>query len=59
MKVYFVVYNGAVKGMYKRLSSCINLINRKGWTDDSWNSLYIVDECGNEYSSITGEKIVY
>lgn len=43
--------------VYKSVRACLNLINRKGWKNDAENLLYIFDEEGNEYNTITGELI--
>ena len=54
---YLVNYNAQNMAVYKSVKACLNLINRKGWKNDAENGLYIFDEEGNEYDTITGELI--
>ena len=54
---YFVSYNAKFMAEYKSVKACLNFINRKGWKNDENNMLYIVDEDGEEYDSVTGETI--
>lgn len=54
---YWVDYNSKYVARYKSVNACINFINRKGYKDDSFNSLYIVDENGDIYSPKTGEML--
>lgn len=56
---YFVQYNGKVMGTYKSVRACLNLVNRKGWSHDTFNALYIVDNLGTTYSTINGQPLEY
>lgn len=54
---YFVMYNAQCMAMYKSVKACLNLINRKGWKNDEYNMLSIIDENGDEYDTNTGAFI--
>lgn len=54
---YFVSYNAKYMAEYKSVKACLDFINRKGYKNDEDNLLYIVDEEGEEYDTITGEPI--
>lgn len=54
---YFVEYNCKYVAQYKSVQGCINYIRRKGYKDDSFNTLYIVDENGEVYNNKNGEII--
>ena len=54
---FFVEYNCKVMGVYKSLTCALNLIRRKGWQDDFDNSLWLVDNNGDMYNTISGNKI--
>lgn len=56
---FFVDYNCKFIAMYKSVRACLNFINRKGLHDDFDNTLRIVDNNGDMYSTINGYKINY
>ena len=56
---FFVEYNCKVMGVYKSLTCALNLIRRKGWQDDFDNSLWLVDNNGDMYNTISGNKLDY
>lgn len=53
---FFVEYNAKIMGVYKSLRCALNLIKRKGWQDDFDNSLWLVDNNGDTYNPLNGEK---
>lgn len=57
MTQFFVEYNGKVVGSYKSITCALNLIRRKGWQNDSDNSLWIVDNHGDNYHPLLGTKL--
>ncbi len=56
---YFVDYNGQYIASFKSMKRCLNFINRKNLKNDYRNSLYIVDQEGECYNTVTGEKLEY
>ena len=56
---YFVDYNGQYIASFKSMKRCLNFINRKNLKNDYRNSLYIVDQEGECYNTVTGEKLKY
>ena len=57
MKRFFVEYNGKLVGSYKSLTCALNLIRRKGWQNDFDNSLWLVDNNGENYHPLLGYKL--
>lgn len=56
---FWVEYNGKYVGIYKTLKGALNLISRKGFQDDIDNTLRIVDNNGDMYNVISGNKIYW
>lgn len=56
---FWVWYNGNYMAVYKSVRACLNFINRKKWQDDFNNTLRIVDNNGDMYNTISGNKINY
>ena len=54
---FFVEYNAKIMGVYKSLTCALNLIRRKGWQDDFDNSLWLVDNNGDSYHPLNGNKM--
>lgn len=54
---YFVCYNGEFVAQYKRVKSCVDFIDRKGWVEDWLTQIEIVDSKGELYNIYTGVKI--
>ena len=55
---FFVDYNCKFIAMYKSVRACLNFINRKGLVDDYENCLRIVDNNGDMYNILNGDRIV-
>ena len=53
---FWVEYNGKYVADYKSVRACLNFINRKKLQDDFNNTLRIVDNNGDEYNVINGNK---
>lgn len=58
-KRFLVEYNCKFIASYKSVLACLKLINRKGLRDDYNNTLRIVDNNGDMYNTISGNKINY
>lgn len=58
-KAYFVEYNAKYVGFYKTLRGALNLVARKGYTNDYDNVTRIVDNEGNMYDIFSGKEIEY
>ena len=56
---FFVEYNCKFIASYKSVKACLNYINRKGLQDDFDNALRIVDNNGDMYNTISGNKLDY
>lgn len=56
---FWVEYNCKFIASYKSVKACLNFINRKGLQDNFFNALTIVDNNGNMYNTISGNKINY
>jgi len=54
---FWVDYNGKYVADYKSVKACLNFISRKGLQDDYDNSLSIVDNNGDMYNWINGNKL--
>ena len=54
---FWVEYNGKYVADYKSVKACLNLIRRKGLKDDFDNTLRIVDNNGDMYNVINGNKL--
>ena len=54
---FFVEYNAKFIAMYKSVKACLNFIKRKGLQDDDNNSLCIMDNNGDIYNPVNGNKI--
>lgn len=54
---YWVEYNCKYIARYKSVQACLNFISRKNLKNDYLNSLTIVDENGDEYNTINGNKL--
>ena len=54
---FFVEYNCKFIAMYKSVHACLNFIDRKGLKDDYDNTLRIVDNNGDMYNKISGNKL--
>ena len=58
-QTYFVEYNCKFVAMYKSVMACLNFISRKGYTNDTDNTVRIFDKSGNEYDTISGNLKKY
>lgn len=56
---FWVEYNGKYVADYKSVLACLKFINRKGLQDDFDNTLRIVDNNGDMYNTISGNKLDY
>ena len=56
--LFYVEYNGNFVANYKSVKACLNFIERKKLQDDFDNTLRIVDNNGNMYNTINGNKIM-
>jgi len=56
---FWIWYNGKYMAGYKSVRACLNFINRKNLQDDYNNALQIVDNNGDCYNVINGNKIDY
>lgn len=54
---FWIEYNGKYIAEYKSVRACINFISRKSLFNDCDNVLDIVDNNGDFYNVITGEKL--
>lgn len=54
---FWVEYNCKFIASYKSVKACLNFINRKGLQDDYHNTLSIVDNNGDMYNTINGNKL--
>lgn len=54
---FWVEHNGKYVADYKSVRACLNLICRKGLQNDCDNTLRIVDNNGDMYNCINGNKI--
>ena len=54
---FWVEYNGKYVADYKSVRACLNFIDRKGFRDDLNNTLRIVDNNGDMYNTISGNKL--
>lgn len=54
---FWVEYNGKYVADYKSVRACLNFIDRKGLQEDLNNTLRIVDNNGDMYNTISGNKL--
>ena len=54
---FFVEYNGKFVANYKSVKACLNFIERIKLQDDYDNTLRIVDNNGDYYHPLLGNKI--
>ena len=54
---FWVWYNGNYMAEYKSVRACLYFFNRKKLQDDYDNALQIVDDNGDMYNTISGNKI--
>ena len=54
---FWVWYNGNYMAGYKSVRACLNFINKKKLQDDYDNTLCIVDNNGDMYNTINGNKL--
>ena len=54
---FYVHYNGCFIADYKSVRACLNFIRRNGLENDCDNSLHVVDNNGDMYNCINGNKI--